>query len=121
MVEMTLNGQILYLEANLRVAYQLQNQENHKPYQEILQSVDTMPLEKQVGILYQAYKVGLHSNSEPMKFEVFFDSFLEEYKVVHLMEFIKKIISGILGKEIKDKSEEETEEVSEGQDSVGEQ
>lgn len=99
MVNLILNGKEYTLATNLRVAYNVQNQHNHKSYMEIFQTIDSMSLEDQIGILYEAAKVG--SESVPSK-QDFLTEYLDapETNVSEMMGILKQIFEGILGKKI---------------------
>lgn len=101
MVNLVLNGKEYTLATNLRVAYNVQSQHNHKSYMEIFQNIDTMSLEDQVGILYEAAKIGTSKESMPNKQDFLFE-YLDapEANVSSLMGILKQIFEGILGKKI---------------------
>lgn len=111
MINLTLNGKEYTLATNLRVAYNVQGQHNHKSYMEVFQNVDNMTLEEQVGILYEAAKVGTDKSIMPNK-----QDFLAEYldapeaNISTLLTTLKQIFEGILGREIKlDKNSSDSE------------
>lgn len=102
MINLTLNGKEYTLATNLRVAYNVQGQHNHKSYMEVFQNIDNMTLEEQVGILYEAAKVGTDKSIMPNR-----QDFLAEYldapeaNISTLLKTLKQIFEGILGREIK--------------------
>ena len=102
MATITINGSEYTLACNLRVAYELQGQHNHKPYSEILASVGEMPLEQQIDILYLAFKIGNPEVAKTFTREMFRCYILDnnEFNAVVLIDLIKKVIAGILGKEL---------------------
>lgn len=102
MINLTLNGKEYTLATNLRVAYNVQGQHNHKSYMEVFQNIDNMTLEEQVGILYEAAKVGTDKSIMSNR-----QDFLAEYldapeaNISTLLKTLKQIFEGILGREIK--------------------
>ena len=91
----------------LRVAYIIQGQHNHKAYTEIFESVGDMPVEQQIGMVYAAVKAG----NKDIDFGLadFVQEYLDTYDLGQLMEHIKEIISGIMGKELSFETKEEVE------------
>lgn len=102
MATIMINGSEYTLACNLRVAYELQGQHNHKPYSEILSSVGEMPLEQQIDILYIAFKIGNPEVAKSFTREMFRGYILDhdEFNAMVLIGLIKKVIAGILGKEL---------------------
>nr|DAF09628.1 MAG TPA: hypothetical protein [Caudoviricetes sp.] len=82
----------------LRVAYLIQGQHNHKPYTEIFENVGNMTVEQQIGIIYAAVKA--KNKDLDIRLGDFVNEYLDTYDLGTLMEQIKEIISGIMGKEI---------------------
>ena len=110
----TINGTEYNLSTTLRVAYKVQGQHNHKPYSEILSSVCEMPLEQQIDILYLAFKIGNPEVAKTFSREMFRCYILDnnEFNAVVLIDLIKKVIAGILGKELSE-SEDAVEQDAE--------
>lgn len=113
MINLVLNGKEYTLATNLRVAYNVQGQHNHKSYMEVFQNIDNMTLEEQVGILYEAAKIGTDKSIMPNK-----QDFLAEYldapeaNISALLKTLKQIFEGILGRKIElaeDSSEAKTD------------
>ena len=104
MATIKINGNEYTLACNLRVAYELQGQHNHKAYSQILSSVGEMPLEQQIDILYIAFKVGNPEDAKTFTREMFRTYILDhaEFNTTVLLQLIKKVIAGILGKELPD-------------------
>lgn len=71
MATITLNGIEYTLASNLRVAYELQGQHNHKSYTQILSSVDEMPIEQQLDMIYIAFKVKNPDDAKTFTKEMF--------------------------------------------------
>ena len=104
MATITLNGMEYELACNLRVAYQIQNQHNHKAYSEILSNVGNMTLEEQLDVLYAAFAVGNKDEAKTISKEAFRTYFLDDptFNVTSLMELLKAVIAGIMGKDAKE-------------------
>lgn len=102
MASITINGNEYTLACNLRVAYELQGQHNHKPYSQILAGVGDMTLEQQIDILYLAFKIGNADVAKTFTREMFRAYILDhdEFNTTVLMELITGVIAGILGKEL---------------------
>ena len=102
MINITINGNNYPLACNLRVAYVLQNQHNHKPYTQILAGVGNMTLEEQINVLYAAFTVANPEASKNYSPEMFRTMVLDDctFNVQKLMEYINQIFSGILGADL---------------------
>lgn len=102
MATIMINGSEYTLACTLRVAYELQGQHNHKPYSEILSSVGEMTLEQQIDVLYIAFRVGNPEIAKTFTREMFRSYLLDhaEFNTMVLIKLIKKVIAGILGKEL---------------------
>ena len=109
MVTININGNEYTLACNLRVAYTLQGEHNHEPYTKVLSRVGDMTLEQQIDILYIAFKTANPDVAKSFTKEMFrayiFDH--DEFNATVLMQYIKKVISGILGKDLPDPDEDE--------------
>lgn len=116
MATIKINGNEYTLACNLRVAYELQGQHNHKPYSQILASVGDMTLEQQIDILYLAFKVGNPEMAKTFTREMFRIYILdaEEFNTTVLMELITDVIAGILGKDLREDSAVTSDEVPSG-------
>ena len=102
MATITLNGIEYTLASNLRVAYELQGQHNHKSYTQILSSVDEMTIEQQLDMIYIAFKVKNPDDAKTFTKEMFRKYILDsdEFTVTTIMTIISDIIAGILGQEL---------------------
>lgn len=102
MATITINGTEYALAGNLRVAYMLQNQHNHEAYSKILARVGEMTLEEQIDMLYAAFKVANPEVAKTFTSEMFKLYILdhEEFNAMVLLDKIKAVISGILGKDL---------------------
>lgn len=84
------------LATSLRVAYVVQGQNNHKPYMEIFKTIDSMPIEDQIGVIYAAFSVA-NRNVQTINLRNFTDYFLDNYDLKYVLEKLQEIISGITG------------------------
>lgn len=95
-----INGTMYDLSTKLRVAYKVQEQNAHKPYTEVFQQIDSMPIEKQIDILYAAFEVANPDQTKIITRKVFLDWYLDECDVSTIMTQLQAIIGGILGKDL---------------------
>ena len=110
MLTINLNGNEYPLACNLRVAYVLQNQHNHESYSSILSRVGEMPLEQQIDVVYAAFQIANPETAKTFTREMF-----RMYVLDHdgcnasvILNIIRAIISGILGKKRPDEVPDET-------------
>lgn len=104
-----INGQSYTIATTLRVAYELQGMNNHKPYLDIFKEIEKMTIEKQIDFMYAGYKIA-NANAMPMSQQEFRDMCLDNLDLMSIMNCIKSIIEGITGQ--KADKDEDTEEVS---------
>lgn len=100
-LKVVLYGTEYELSTKLRVAYKVQGQHSHKPYSEIFSQLDTMPIEKQIAILYCAFEVANPECTEEITSQKFLDWYLDNYDVKTIMEQLQEVIGGILGQDLK--------------------
>ena len=93
----TINGVEYELDTTLRVAYQAQGANNHKPYSEVFQNIGDMMLEKQIEILYLAFKVANPEVSKEFTQMMFLNYYLEHYNLKEVMNQLQGVIKGVLG------------------------
>ena len=110
MLTINLNGNEYPLACNLRVAYVLQNQHNHESYSSILSRVGEMPLEQQIDVVYAAFQIANPETAKTFTREMFRTYVLDhnEFNASVILNMIKEIISGILGKKLPDEVPDET-------------
>lgn len=94
------------LATTLRVAYNIQGQHNHKPYSEIFEQVGEMGIEDQVGIIWAAFQAANPDMSKIIGRTGFTDDYLDRYNLTDLMNHLKGVVEGILGKSMDDKQEQ---------------
>lgn len=93
----TINGVEYSLDTTLRVAYMAQGANNHKPYSEVFQSIGDMMLEKQIEILYLAFKVANPEFAKEFTQSMFLNYYLEHYNLKEVMDQLQGVIKGVLG------------------------
>lgn len=97
MLSINLFGQEYALSNKLRVAYRVQGQHDHKPYTEVFSGVGDMPIEDQVGIIYESFWCANPEARDKISRQQFLEEYLDKYDVKTLMEQLKGIIQGIMG------------------------
>lgn len=106
----TINDIDYPLATTLRVAYKIQGFNNHKSYLDVFKEVDKMPVEKQIEIVYASFSA---ANPGAMKADAFKEYYLDNHNLKYLMEQMQAIIKGIVGDDVEETEESDTE-ASEG-------
>lgn len=109
----TIDGKEYPLATTLRVAYIIQGQNNHKPYTEVFQGIDKMPVENQVDMIYAAFKCANPVIAAEMSCNKFRDYFLDHMNLKDLMDLLQGLVEGIMGKSSESETTENIAEVSE--------
>ena len=97
MLSINLFGQEYALSNKLRVAYRVQGQHDHKPYTEVFSGVGDMPIEDQIGIVYESFWCANPEARDKISRQQFLEEYLDKYDVKALMEQLREIIQGIMG------------------------
>jgi len=97
MLSINLFGQEYALSNKLRVAYRVQGQHDHKPYTEVFSGVGDMPIEDQIGIIYESFWCANPEARDKISRQQFLEEYLDKYDVKTLMEQLSEIIQGIMG------------------------
>ena len=97
MLSINLFGQEYALSNKLRVAYRVQGQHDHKPYTEVFSGVGDMPIENQIGIIYESFWCANPEARDKISRQQFLEEYLDKYDVKSLMEQLREIIQGIMG------------------------
>lgn len=84
----------------LRVAYIVQGQHNHKPYTQIFEDIGEMTVEDQIGIVYAAIKAANKGIEKEISFNTFMNDYLDACTLTDLLDQVKEIINGIMGKDM---------------------
>ena len=93
----TINGQEFELSTKLSVAYQVQGCHNHKPYLEVFEGVSKMPLERQIEILFVAFKVANPEIAKTFNQQSFLNYYLDNFNLKQVMGQLQAVIKGITG------------------------
>lgn len=99
MLSINLFGQEYALSNKLRVAYRVQGQHDHRPYTEVFSGVGDMPIEDQIGIIYESFWCANPEARDKIPRQQFLEEYLDRYDVKTLMEQLREIIQGIMGVE----------------------
>lgn len=97
MLSINLFGQEYALSNKLRVAYRVQGQHDHKPYTEVFSGVGDMPIEDQIGIVYESFWCANPEARDKISRQQFLEEYLDKYDVKALMKQLREIIQGIMG------------------------
>lgn len=97
MLSINLFEQEYALSNKLRVAYRVQGQHDHKPYTEVFSGVGDMPIEDQIGIIYESFWCANPEVRDKISRQQFLEEYLDKYDVKTLMEQLREIIQGIMG------------------------
>lgn len=97
-IYMNVLGEERELATTLRVAYKIQETNDHKSYVEVLSGIDTMPVEKQLDILYAAFECANPILAKEITRNKFRDYCLDNLNLQDMMGLLQKVIYGIMGK-----------------------
>ena len=92
-----IHGKEYELASTLRVAYEMQKQNNHKAYSEIFKGLGDMKIEDQIGLLYCAFKVANPDDAKTFTAQMFTEYYLDNYTLKDIMTQLKAVIQGITG------------------------
>lgn len=99
MLTTNIHGTEYSLNSTLRVAYEIQGLNGHKPYLEIFQGIDKMLIEKQIEILYVAFKLDNPEVAKTMPFQMFLSYYLENFTLKQVMDQLSQIVKAIMGED----------------------
>ena len=105
-----INDKEFPLATNLRVAYKVQGQHNHKPYTAVFQSIGDMTIEDQIDILYAAFTVANPDMALTMTQKNFLNYCLDNFKEV--MKMLTGVIKGITGKDEESEDNESSDDAN---------
>lgn len=112
-----INDKEFPLATNLRVAYRVQGQHNHKPYTAVFQSIGDMTIEEQIDIIYAAFTVANPEMALTMTQKNFLNYCLDNFNLKEVMTMLTGVIKGITGKD----EESEDNESGDGIDSTNDE
>lgn len=104
-----INDKEFPLATNLRVAYKVQSQHNHKPYTAVFQSIGDMAIEEQIDILYAAFTVANPDMALTMTQKNFLNYCLDNFNLKEVMKMLTGVIKGITGKDEESEDSEDNE------------
>ena len=87
------------LATNLRVAYLVQNRNNHKPYSEVFQSMGDMVLEDQISIIHCSFVVANPEAKDMWPLQRFMDYCLDNMNLKDLLKTLEALVKGIMGED----------------------
>lgn len=112
MSTITLNGIEYPLATTLRVAYEVQGQNNHRSYIDVFSDIGEMKLEEQISILYVAFKVANPDEAKTMKEVTFRNAMLDDpnFTISSMFNLLKEVVEQVMGKDIVDKAKNDSGE-----------
>lgn len=112
----TLNGIEYPLAANLRVAYKVQGEHNHKPYSKVFESIGDMTVEEQIAIMYCSFISANPTLSFEWTKQKFIDYYLDHMNLKDLLKQLEQLVRQIMGEDegTETSNEPATTEVVEG-------
>lgn len=99
MLTTNIHGTEYSLNATLRVAFEIQGLNGHKPYLEIFQGIDKMLIEKQIEILYVSFKLANPEVAKTMPFQLFLNYYLENFTLKQVMDQLSQVVKAIMGED----------------------
>ena len=85
-------GQDYEVATTLRVAFTIQSRFNHKPYMQIFQDIQNMPLEEQVRMLFVAFDL---KNPNTVTEKQFLDEVLDNWNLYMITTNVANLIESI--------------------------
>ena len=101
----TIDGVEYPLDTTLRVAFQVQGANEHRAYSKVFAEIGDMLLEKQIEILYLAFKIANPEAAKTFNQMQFLNYYLEHFTLREIMGQLEAVIQGVLGKEDEGTSE----------------
>lgn len=99
MLTTNIHGTEYSLNSTLRVAFEIQGLNDHKPYLEIFQGIDKMLIEKQIEILYVSFKLANPEVAKTMPFPMFLSYYLENFTLKQVMDQLSQVVKAIMGED----------------------
>lgn len=84
------------LKTTLRVAYEIQKANGHKPYAEIFEGFGSMVLEKQLEMLYISFKLANPDVANTITLTKFCDDMYDNMGLSIIMDKLHNLIDGIM-------------------------
>lgn len=96
MATLKFQGEEVELSTKLRVAFKIEKAHNHKPYMEVFKNVGTLSLEKQIEILWLAFKEENPEKALVLNIAKFQDELLDTSNLSYILEALTGVIEGIM-------------------------
>ena len=95
-VTIRVKDQEVKLASTLRVAFNVQSKFGHKPYMEIFAGINDLGVDKQITILYEAYKVANRDEETKLSEVEFLNEILDNIGAVELTLLLTELVNSIM-------------------------
>lgn len=95
-VTIRVKDQEVKLASTLRVAFNVQSKFGHKPYMEIFAGINDLGVDKQITILYEAYKVANRDEETKLSEVEFLNEILDNMGAVELTLLLTELVNSIM-------------------------
>lgn len=95
-VTIRVKDQEVKLASTLRVAFNVQSKFGHKPYMEIFAGINDLGVDKQITILYEAYKVANRDEETKLSEVEFLNEVLDNIGAVELTLLLSELVNSIM-------------------------
>ncbi len=95
-VTIRVKDQEVKLASTLRVAFNVQSKFGHKPYMEIFAGINDLGVDKQITILYEAYKVANRDEDTKLSEVEFLNEVLDNIGAVELTLLLSELVNSIM-------------------------
>lgn len=95
-VTIRVKDQEVKLASTLRVAFNVQSKFGHKPYMEIFAGINDLGVDKQITILYEAYKVANRDEETKLSEVEFLNEILDNIGAVELTLLLSELVNSIM-------------------------
>lgn len=95
-ITIRVKDQEVKLASTLRVAFNVQSKFGHKPYMEIFAGINDLGVDKQITILYEAYKVANRDEETKLSEVEFLNEILDNMGAVELTLLLTELVNSIM-------------------------
>jgi len=95
-ITIRVKDQEVKLASTLRVAFNVQSKFGHKPYMEIFAGINDLGVDKQITILYEAYKVANRDEETKLSEVEFLNEILDNIGAVELTLLLSELVNSIM-------------------------
>lgn len=106
----SIHGTDYDLATSLRVAFEVQGKHSHESYMKIFSKINEMTLEEQLDILYIAFKIANSETAKTFSNQMFREYYYDNYTVSDIMAQLNGVISGVLGKDLDELAEKQSQQ-----------